>query len=950
MQIESKSGDHRQYVSQSVRRRGWQSVLIQSAFACAMLASCQQGAFSREQLPERPNIIYVMTDDQGYGDIAAHGNPILRTPHLDAMHRESVRFTEFHASPTCAPTRAALLTGRHEFHSGVTHTIFERERLALTSVTFPELLRSSGYKTGIFGKWHLGDEDAYQPNQRGFDRVFIHGAGGIGQSFPGSCGDVPGNSYYNPIVRSDGTFVQTKGYCTDVFFDAAMEWIDKSRQREEPFFCFITPNAPHGPLDEPPGSAEPYANQVPQDVAKFYGMIENIDTNIGRLLERLELWKLSEKTLVIFTTDNGTATGAKVFNDGMRASKGSPYRGGTRVPAFWRWKGVLSEGIDVPALTAHIDVLPTLCELAGVTIESQVAKTIEGRSLVPLLIDAQAMWPQRHLVTHAGRWDRGQATQSKYRNCRIHNGSYSLANTKNSADGWELYDLRKDPGEKENIATQEPSIVKDLSARFDDWWMSVEGELVNEDLDGPAENSFQTAYEKQQATTDNGPRSPPNVLVILSDDQRADTIHSLGNPHIRTPALDRLVARGTSFSRAYCMGSMQGAVCVPSRAMLLSGQSLFAVDEKLSKCDAWPNAFTRAGYSPFVVGKWHNGLPSARRLFGSGASVFLGGMTNQWNVAVTDFQIGQDPIETTQPGAYSSVVFADVAIAHLGKQPKQTPFFLWVAMTAPHDPRQAPKEFRDRSHAERPKVPNNYLPQHPFDNGEMTVRDEQLLRWPRTKDAVSEELADYYATIEAMDEQIGKLLDCLESSGRLADTIVLFTSDSGLAIGSHGLMGKQNLYEHSSRVPAIMAGPGVPQGKQIESLCYLHDLMATVGDLAEVEAPEMSDGKSLVPIMQGRVESIRDNLVLAYRNVQRALVTPQWKLIRYPQIHRTQLFDIHNDPEEVTDISSRPEQASRVQELVGSLKQELQRSSDTLALTVENPLPEAWTPPVRKRP
>lgn len=304
-------------------------------------------------------------------------------------------------------------------------------------------------------------------------------------------------------------------------------------------------------------------------------MIENIDTNIGRLLERLELWKLSEKTLVIFTTDNGTATGAKVFNDGMRASKGSPYRGGTRVPAFWRWKGVLSEGIDVPALTAHIDVLPTLCELAGVTIESQVAKTIEGRSLVPLLIDAQAMWPQRHLVTHAGRWDRGQATQSKYRNCRIHNGSYSLANTKNSVDGWELYDLRKDPGEKENIATQEPSIVKDLSARFDDWWMSVEGELVNEDLDGPAENSFQTAYEKQQATTDNGPQSPPNVLVILSDDQRADTIHSLGNPHIRTPALDRLVARGHPFLARIAWEACKGqSVCRVARCCFQGNRSL----------------------------------------------------------------------------------------------------------------------------------------------------------------------------------------------------------------------------------------------------------------------------------------------------------------------------------------------------------------------------------------
>jgi arylsulfatase A-like enzyme len=247
---------------------------------------------------KRPNIIYVMTDDQGYGDIAAHGNAVIRTPNLDRLHKESVRLTEFHASPTCSPTRAALMTGRHEFRSGVTHTINERERLALSATTLPQLLKTAGYTNGIFGKWHLGDEDAYQPGKRGFDRVFIHGGGGIGQNFPGSCGDAPGNSYFNPAIRSDGTFVKTKGYCTDVFFDAALDWIDRCRKEGKPFFCYVTPNAPHGPLDCPRGSDTPYLARLEAagvkdprqraEIAKFYGMIENIDANVGRLLAGID--------------------------------------------------------------------------------------------------------------------------------------------------------------------------------------------------------------------------------------------------------------------------------------------------------------------------------------------------------------------------------------------------------------------------------------------------------------------------------------------------------------------------------------------------------------------------------------------------------------------------------------------------------------------------------------
>jgi len=455
----------------------------------------------------RPNIIYVMTDDQGYGDIAAHGNPVLKTPHLDRLHRESVRLTEFHASPTCAPTRSALLTGRHEFRSGVTHTIHERERLALSATTLPQVLKASGYATGIFGKWHLGDEDEYQPGRRGFDRVFIHGAGGIGQTFPGSCGDAPGNSCFNPVIRSDGKFVATRGYCTDVFFKEAIEWIEARHREGTPFFCYVTPNAPHAPLDCPPGSdAGPLerlkaaglgAANDRADIAKFYGMIENIDTNMGRLLGKLDDLGIADDTLLVFTTDNGTATGQSVHNDGMRGAKGSPWRGGTRVPSFWRWRGTLPAGMDVPAVTAHIDVLPTLCDLAAVPLPPAVAEKVEGRSFALLLRGARIAWPDRPLFTHVGRWDRGKAAESAYRNCRVREGQWSLVNVKNARDGWELYDVAADPGEQTDVAKQHPDVVTRLADEYDRWWRSVQPDLVNENLDGPAENPFATAYWRQ---------------------------------------------------------------------------------------------------------------------------------------------------------------------------------------------------------------------------------------------------------------------------------------------------------------------------------------------------------------------------------------------------------------------------------------------------------------------
>ena len=455
----------------------------------------------------RPNIIYVMTDDQGYGDIASHGNPVLKTPFLDRMRKQSVCLTEYHVSPTCAPTRASLMTGQHEFRSGVTHTIHERERMALSQTTLPELLKTAGYTTGIFGKWHLGDEDPYQPGSRGFDRVFIHGGGGIGQSFPGSCGDAPGNKYFNPMIRSDGRFVQTRGYCTDIFFREAETWITKCKEKDTPFFCYLSTNAPHGPLI-PPASGDDHYRKALQEaglknakqidrVAPFYAMVENIDTNMGRLLRTIDSLGLADNTLIVFSTDNGSAAGSSFYNAEMHGSKNSPYRGGTRVPAFWKWKGVLPEGVNVPQVTAHIDVLPTLCELAGVKVPEAVDTKIEGRSLVPLLMNQNAEWPDRPLVTHQGRWKRGEAAQNAYKNCRIREGRWSLVNTKNKPDAWELYDIDSDPSEEHDIAAEHQDVVHRLATTYEKWWESVQPDLVNEDVDGPPENPFKTAYWKQ---------------------------------------------------------------------------------------------------------------------------------------------------------------------------------------------------------------------------------------------------------------------------------------------------------------------------------------------------------------------------------------------------------------------------------------------------------------------
>ena len=447
---------------------------------------------------DKPNIIFVLTDDQGYGDLSCHGNPILKTPNIDRLHAEGVRFTDFHVSPTCSPTRSALMTGRHEFKNGVTHTILERERLTPDATTLAQVLKGAGYTTGIFGKWHLGDEPAYQPGKRGFDEVFVHGAGGIGQTYEGSCGDAPGNTYFDPAILHNGTFVKTKGYCTDVFFGQATKWVE-SVKGKRPFFCFIATNAPHAPLQVRPEDEARYKDLVKQpNVAKFFGMIANIDDNVGRLLARLKEWNIDRNTLVVFMNDNGGTVGVPLFNAGMRGQKVTPWIGGTRAASLWRWPGMLKPA-TVDRLCAHIDFLPTLAEIVGTELSADLKAQVEGRSLWPLLKDPSADWPHRALFTHVGRWPKGTDPDAhKYRGCSVRSSRWHLvSDTKNGPKGWQLFDVSVDPGEKKDVADQRPAVVKELDAAYEQWWASLPKYLVNEKAVGPKSNPFKELYWKQ---------------------------------------------------------------------------------------------------------------------------------------------------------------------------------------------------------------------------------------------------------------------------------------------------------------------------------------------------------------------------------------------------------------------------------------------------------------------
>lgn len=414
---------------------------------------------------ERPNIVLILADDLGYGDLSCHGNPVVRTPNIDRLAADGVRFTDFQVSPLCSPTRCALMTGRHEYRSGVHQTRGQGQNMDLRATTIAQVLQSAGYATGHFGKWHLGVDEPYRAYRRGFDLSLSFSSGMIGEGAPA------GMDLFDGVYWRNGTNERTQGFCTDVFFREAASWIGQVRT-SGPFFAFIAPNAPHTPLGCPPAYEAPYAQSAPTaELATYYGMIANLDENVGRLRGQLDGMGLGRSTLLVFLSDNGANAHVRkrpsppqFFNAGMKGTKGSVEEGGTRVPSFWSLPALGSGGAEVARLASAIDVFPTLAELAGAAVPETARP--DGRSLVPLLRDAQAAWPDRMIFIHASNWG-GDPARRRDSGFAVRSERFRLV-----GDG-ELYDVKADRGQTRNLIAEHAEEAQRMRSAYDAWWGGV---------------------------------------------------------------------------------------------------------------------------------------------------------------------------------------------------------------------------------------------------------------------------------------------------------------------------------------------------------------------------------------------------------------------------------------------------------------------------------------------
>ena len=463
-------------------------------FLSILATACKQW-----KMESQLNVILLIIDDMGYGDIAALGNPIIKTPNFDTMHDQSARFTNFAVSPTCSPTRAALLTGKHEFLSGVTHTIVPMRNMDAESITITDLFQKKGYKTGLFGKWHLGQTEQYGPWDRGFEETLT----------------VPGdnqNSHFDPVLLKNRVEIQYEGYREDILFNEAMNFITENK--DQAFFCYLATYSPHAPNIVPEEYSEPYENYT--DIvstncvyrAAFNGQIANVDENLGRLQAHLKALGLEDNTLLIVMGDNGGTWGVDTYNGGMRGVKGTTWHGGTRVFSFWQWGERLPPG-ERNQMSGHIDILPTLADLCNLDIPSELQQQLEGNSLSQVLENVNATLSEdRMQIHHLGRWAIPESwADHKYASCAVRWKNYTLVRNEPCRDEncgtcfhalargmdqrralytcnnehyalttpgkWELFDIESDPYQENNIAKKDPEIVKKMSDHYNKWWAKV---------------------------------------------------------------------------------------------------------------------------------------------------------------------------------------------------------------------------------------------------------------------------------------------------------------------------------------------------------------------------------------------------------------------------------------------------------------------------------------------
>ncbi|MBN8730144.1 MAG: arylsulfatase [Acidobacteria bacterium] len=463
--------------------------LTQTTRRSFLAAACASALTAKQ---ERLNVVLILTDDQGYGDLGCHGNKVIRTPHLNRLHGQSTRFTHFYSSPLCSPTRASLMTGRYNYRTGIVDTWVGLAQMRPEEVTMAEALRAAGYRTALFGKWHLGDHFPMRAMDQGFEETLVFTDGAIG-----GIGDPAPNTYFDPVFFRNGRPEQTRGYCTDIFFSEAMRFLE--RKSSKPAFVYLPVNVPHGPLQVDEKYSGHYRKAGMNDsTARVYGMIENLDENVGRLLQFLKQQDLEHNTLVIFMSDNG-GWGLNRYSAGLRDQKGSVYEGGIRVPFFMRLPGRLRAGVDIDRIAAHIDVLPTILELCGV---KPVKAALDGRSLAPLLQGSTTNWADRTLFFQQSRPDPNGIDEPRlFTHCAARTQQYKVVMTAPdpkqtytraiTESETELYDMSHDPGERTNIAPDHPDVVGRLRREYEAWYRDVTAPLSNPvriPLGAPASN------------------------------------------------------------------------------------------------------------------------------------------------------------------------------------------------------------------------------------------------------------------------------------------------------------------------------------------------------------------------------------------------------------------------------------------------------------------------------
>jgi arylsulfatase A-like enzyme len=943
-------------------------MMLRALAACLAFVVACPAVFAADAA-RRPNIVFFLCDDLGSGDLSCLGSQHVRTPHIDALFARGTRLSRhWSGCAVCAPSRCVLMTGMHPGHAVVRSNREVKPEgqapMPEGTVTLAGILRDAGYATGGFGKWGLGaPESASDPVACGFDLFFgyncqreahsfypdhlwrnrervpidnasLAGSGPVQRAGTVAAAPPPGPEAFLPFAG--------RHYSADMIATEQLAFVRAHADR--PFFLYVPTTVPHlalqVPEDEPSlvdyerhfGDEEPYLGgrgYVPcrRPLATYAAMITRMDREVGRLVALLDELGLTDDTIFVFSSDNGaTAPGtggidtARLASNGpLRDWKGSPYEGGMRVPTAIAWPGRIAAGRTSDVPSGFEDWLPTLLDLAG--LGERVPSAIDGRSLAAGLTGAGEFPTDRPLYRELTEAKWQAAVEGRWKAVRRGKGGRKGPSAESLPT--EIYDLVADPGESRDVAADHPDVVSRMDAILD-------REHVPDPV-WPLPFADARATAARPAVEPRGdtakPARRPNILFILVDDQSPHDFRFYDPAStLRAPVIERLAAEGMVLDAAYHMGSFSGAVCTPSRHMIMCGRSVWhlpigpgtprrakgqpATPYVAPHCPpdivdfTLPAVFNRAGYSTMRTCKTGNSYEGANRLF----------------------TVRHDAEKRGGGAETGSAWHADRVLEYLAERQRsgdEKPFLIYFGFSHPHDTRDGTPDLLARygavNHADeaafppadprQPPLPANWLPRHPFDNTHLDVRDEVSVSgvWKRRDErTIRNELGREFACAENIDIQIGRVLERLAALGELDNTWIFYTSDHGIAIGRHGLQGKQNLYEHTWRVPFIVKGPGVRPGSRAPGNVYLGDTLATLCDICGIESPATNEGTSFLPVLRGQKPAVRDVLYGVYSGGaspgMRAVRRGDWKLVKYesPQggLH-TQLFNLRDNPLEL---------------------------------------------------